>query len=99
LRPCESRERFKSRGYGSAGCPAGELAIFKATLLLRISAGPAAMLVVTLSPASVRSAAMLLPSFSYRTLALVVISVFAPGAAARFGATALKFRLCAFFLE
>ena len=91
--------RPKSRSYRGAGRSAGEVAIVQARLLLGISAAPAATLLVTLPPFRVLSDAILLPSFSYRTLALFVSLVFAPGAAARFGTTALEFWRRASYLE
>lgn len=70
---------------------AGEVPIVQSMLLLGIGAGPAAALLVTMPPVSVPSLAMLLPSFSYRTLAVVFGSVFTLGVLASFGAIALGF--------
>jgi len=70
---------------------AGEIPIVQAMLLLGVGAGPAAALLVTLPPISMPSLAMLLNSFTYRTLALVAGSVFALGVAAGLVAVALGF--------
>jgi len=70
---------------------AGEIPIVQAMLLLGVSAGPAAALLVTLPPISAPSVAMLVPSLGLRLLTLVAVAVVALGIGASFVAIALGF--------
>ena len=70
---------------------AGEVPIVQALLLLGVGAGPAAALLLTLPPISAPSVAMLLPTFGWRLLLLVGVSIVALGIAAGLLAVLLGF--------
>jgi uncharacterized protein len=68
---------------------AGEVPIVQAMLMLGVSTGPAAALLLTLPPVSLPSMAMTKSVFSSRTLALVAATILAVGIGAGFAAVAL----------